>query len=63
MNIEEKISLNKRIRKYDGRDSFIISLQKQLKSNKYLKKESPENGRPVRVLSDKQYAVALSILD
>ena len=59
MTIEEKIELNKKIRKYDGSNSFVISLQKQLKTNKYLTKEE-FNGKEVKVLSEKQYEAAIT---
>jgi hypothetical protein len=59
MTIEEKIELNKKIRKYDGNNSFVISLQKQLKTNKYLTKEE-FNGKEVKVLSEKQYDAAIT---
>ena len=57
MTIEEKIELNKQIRKYEGHNSFILSLQKQLKTNKQLAKEE-HNGRAVKVLSERQYSAA-----
>jgi len=61
MELEEKIELNKLIRNYDGENTFIISLQKLLKTSKYLDKV--EFGkRKVKVLSEKQYQVAKSIL-
>lgn len=56
MEIEEKIELNKLIRKYDGDNSFIISLQKQLKNGKYAKIDY--NGKTIKILSDKQYEAA-----
>lgn len=59
MTIEEKIELNKKIRKYDGSNPFVISLQKQLKTNKYLTKEE-FNGKEVKVLSEKQYEAAIT---
>lgn len=62
MNINEKIELNKSIKAYTGDNTFIISLQKQLKSNKFLSKELNEKGKEVKVLSEKQYQVAESIL-
>ncbi len=62
MNINDKIKLNKLIRTYTGDNTFIVSLQKQLKSNKYLSKEPNDKGKEVRVLSEKQYQVAESIL-
>jgi predicted transcriptional regulator with HTH domain len=61
MEISEKVELNKKIRSYEGDNSFIVSLQKQLKTNKYLKKE--EFGKKmVKVLSDRQYETVISIL-
>jgi len=61
MEISEKVELNKKIRSYRGENSFILSLQKQLKTNKYLKKE--EFGKKmVKVLSDRQYEAVVSIL-
>ena len=62
MTIEEKIEINKRIRKYEGANAFVISLQKQLKTSKYLKKEE-FGGKQVKVLSEKQYEAAKSSLD
>ncbi len=62
MEIKDKVELNKIIRSYDGNNSFIISLQKQLKTNTKLVKED-FNGRPIKVLSDRQYSVARSLLD
>lgn len=59
MTIEEKIELNKKIRKYDGSNSFVVSLQKQLKTNKYLSKEE-FNGKEIKVLSEKQYEAAIT---
>jgi predicted transcriptional regulator with HTH domain len=62
MKTSEKVELNKKIRTYKGGNSFIVSLQKQLKTNKYLKKE--EFGKKmVKVLSDKQYEAVISALD
>jgi predicted transcriptional regulator with HTH domain len=61
METSEKIELNKKIKSYNGDNSFIVSLQKQLKTNKYLKKE--EFGKKmVKVLSDRQYEAVVSIL-
>ena len=59
MTIEEKIELNKQIRNYDGTNSFVLSLQKTLKTSKYLSKEE-HNGRSIKVLSEKQYEAAKS---
>lgn len=60
MSIEQKITINKMLRKYDGGNTFLLSLQKQLKSTKATKVEF--NGKQVKVLSDKQYLTAQSIL-
>jgi hypothetical protein len=62
MTIEEKIAMNKLIRKYEGNNSFVISLQKTLKTSKYLSKED-HNGRAVKVLSEKQYEAAKSSME
>lgn len=61
MTTEEKNELNKKIRSYQGDNSFMISLQKQLKSNKYLKKEELDK-RMIKVLSDKQYDAAKGLI-
>lgn len=61
MTIEEKIDLNKQIRKYTGSNSFVVSLQKQLKTNKHLSKVE-HNGKEVKILSDKQYEAAITSL-
>lgn len=61
MTIEEKIELNKQIRKYKGDNSFVLSIQKQLKTSKYLNKV--EFGkRQVKILSDKQYEAIINAL-
>jgi hypothetical protein len=60
--IEEKIELNKAIKKYEGTNSFLLSLQKQLKNSKTLTKEDNGKGKLVKVLSDKQYSVAKPLL-
>jgi len=62
MTIEEKIELNKKIRKYEGTNSFVLSLQKTLKTSKYLSKEE-HNGRSIKVLSEKQYDAAKSSME
>lgn len=62
MNIEEKIEVNKMIKKYEGINSFLLSLQKQLKTNKNLAKEE-FNGKRVKILSDRQYEVAKKLID
>ena len=61
MEINEKVELNKKIKSYDGTNSFLLSLQKQLKTNTKLNKEDFK-GRKVKVLSDKQYSVAENLL-
>lgn len=61
MEINDKIILNKKIRDYDGVNTFIISLKKQLKNNKRLQKVQIGN-RNLKILSDNQYIVANSIL-
>lgn len=61
MNIVEKIELNKKLRQYKGDNSFVISLQKQLKTSKYLDKIEVE-GKMIKILSDKQYLAAKSAL-
>ena len=61
MELEQKIELNKQIRKYTGSNSFVLSLQKQLKTNKYLSKVEYK-GKEVKILSDKQYEAAISSL-
>jgi hypothetical protein len=62
MNIEEKIEVNKMIKKYEGINSFLLSLQKQFKTNKNLTKEE-FNGKSVKILSDRQYEVAKKLID
>ena len=61
MELEQKIELNKQIRKYTGSNTFVISLQKQLKTNKYLSKVEYK-GKEVKILSDKQYEASISAL-
>ena len=61
MELEQKIELNKQIRKYTGSNTFVLSLQKQLKTNKYLSKVEWK-GREVKILSDKQYEAVISSL-
>jgi len=61
MELKEKIELNKQIRSYKGENSFVLSLQKQLKTSKYLDKVEL-NGRMVKILSEKQYLAAKSII-
>jgi len=57
MEISEKLELNKKIRSYTGDNSFLLSLQKQLKTSKYLQKIQVGN-KDVKILSDKQYEAA-----
>ena len=61
MEIEEKIELNKLIRKYDGDNSFILSLQKSLKTSTYLDKVVVGK-KTLKILSEKQYAAAKTSL-
>ena len=61
MELTEKLELNKQIIQYKGDNAFILSLQKQLKTNKYLTKVE-HNGREVKILSDKQYQAAKTSL-
>jgi hypothetical protein len=61
MNIDEKVELNKLIRKYEGTNSFVLSLQKQLKNSKTLSKEL-YGKRMVKVLSVAQYESVKSAL-
>lgn len=60
MTIEEKIELNKAIKKYEGDNSFMLSLKKSLAS-KYCKKESL-GSKEYKVLSEKQYLAAKDTL-
>jgi hypothetical protein len=60
LSIDQKLTINKLLRKYDGTNTFLLSLQKQLKSTKATKIDF--GGKQVKVLSDKQYEVAQSIL-
>ena len=62
MEIVEKVDLNKKIRAYEGINSFLVSLQKQLKTNTKLTKVE-FNGKNVKILSDRQYSVAKSLLN
>ena len=61
MTTDEKLTLNKLIRKYDSTNTYIISLQKAHKSNYIHKVEY--NGKSVKLLTDKQYEIAKSILN
>ena len=57
MELNEKLELNKQIRQYKGDNSFVLSLQKQLKTNKFLEKVEVGE-RMIKVLSEKQYQAA-----
>ena len=61
METSEKIEINKKLRSYDGDNTFVLSLQKQLKTSRYLQKIEV-NGRSIKVLSDKQYESAKTAL-
>ena len=56
MEINEKLELNKQLRKYDGDNQFLLSLQKQLRS-KWCEKVTVGN-KSYKVLTDKQYEAA-----
>jgi hypothetical protein len=56
MELQEKLELNKKVRKYEGENSFLISLKKNLASKWCQKIEV--DGKTHKVLSDKQYEVA-----
>lgn len=60
METSEKIELNKKIRVYEGDNSFMISLKKSLQS-KWCQKIEVGN-RKIKILSDKQYEAAKLIL-
>lgn len=62
MEINEKIEINKMIRKYDGQNGFLLSLQKTLKTGKFVERVEHE-GKTVKLLTDKQYEAAKSSLD
>jgi hypothetical protein len=61
MELSEKIELNKKLRSYTGDNSFVLSLQKQLKTSKYLEKIE-FGSKMIKVLSEKQYLAAKSAL-
>jgi hypothetical protein len=61
MELKDKIDINKKIRQYNGVNSFVLSLQKQLKTNKYLNKVD-FNGKMVKILSDRQYETVVSLI-
>ena len=60
MDINEKVNLNKEIKNYDGSNSFIISLKKQLNTTKL---RETLGAKTIKVLSDKQYVAAKRILE
>lgn len=60
MELQEKIELNKKIRNYQGDNSFINSLKTNLAS-KWCQKVQVGN-KNLKILSDKQYESAKSIL-
>jgi hypothetical protein len=60
MEITEKIEINKKIRKYSGTNSFLLSLKNQLKSKNCTKVEVGK--KMIKILSDKQYEVSKSLL-
>jgi hypothetical protein len=54
MELKEKLELNKQIRAYKGENSFVLSIQKQLKTSKYVQRIDVD-GKSIKVLTDKQY--------
>jgi hypothetical protein len=60
MELQEKLELNKKVRKYEGENSFLTSLKKNLASKWCQKIEV--DGKTHKVLSDKQYGVAKGLL-
>ncbi len=60
MELSEKIEINKTLRKYEGTNTFLLSLKKSLAS-KYCKKETID-GKEYKVLSEKQYLAAKETL-
>ena len=61
MEISEKLELNKKIRKYEGDNSFLISLKKNLSSKWCSKIEV--NNKSYKILSDRQYEVAKDLFN
>ena len=57
MDILEKLELNKKIRKYEGTNVFILSLQKTLKAGKFIERVE-HDGKKIKLLTDKQYEAA-----
>ena len=62
MEVSKIHELNKQIRSYEGDNSFITSLQKNLKSS-YLKTYYQIGNRKYKRLSDRQYEIAEQILN
>ena len=62
MDIKDKLELNKRIRKYEGSNGFLLSLQKTLKAGKFVERLEHE-GKKVKLLTDKQYEAAKGSFD
>jgi len=60
MELKESLELNKKIRKYEGENSFLLSLKKSL-SSKWCSKIEVDS-KSHKVLSDKQYAIAKELL-
>jgi hypothetical protein len=56
------MELNKRIRKYEGTNGFIISLQKTLKTGKFVERVEYD-GKTVKLLTEKQYEAVKGSLD
>lgn len=56
MDIKEKLEINRLLRKYEGGNSFLISLKKSL-SGKWCQKIE-FGGKKYKILSDKQYEAA-----
>jgi hypothetical protein len=61
MDIKEKLEINKKIRKYNGKNEFILSLKRNLNSKWCSKIEY--NGKEKKVLSDKQYEIVTNLID
>lgn len=56
MSLEEKLEINKLLRKYEGKNNFLVSLKKSL-SGKWCEKVEV-GGKKYKILSDKQYEAA-----
>ena len=55
------MEINEKLRKYKGENTFALSLQKQLKTSKYLDKVEVD-GKIIKVFTDKQYDAAKNAL-